>query len=78
MTDQHFEPNTIERLYSPLRDHFDVDVAVRQGRKHLSSDTDHVSHLPTDKGQDGHVLGDGDLVGKRIQDQRAVERGLMQ
>ena len=78
MTDQHLKPNTAERFHSPLRDHFDVDVAVRQGRKHLSSDTDHVSHLPTDKGQDGHVLGDGDLVGKRIQDQRAVERGLMQ
>lgn len=43
--------------------HFDVDVPVGECGEHLSGDTDHVSHLFSDQGEDGHVPVHGHLVG---------------
>lgn len=48
-------------LAGTLRDHFNIDVTLGKRRKHLARGADHVPHLPTDKGQDGHVASDGNV-----------------
>ena len=43
-------------LTGALADHLDIDVALGKSGEHPSGDTDHITHLPTNEGEDSHVL----------------------
>jgi len=42
-------------LARTLADHLDVDIPLRQRREHPTSYTNHMMHLFSNQGQDGHV-----------------------
>ena len=52
-------------LARSLTDHFNVHIALRQRREHLPRDTDHIAHLPSNQGKNGHIAVYRDLQRKR-------------
>ena len=51
-------------LTGSLADHFDINVALCKSGEHPSGNTDHVTHLPPNEGEDSHVIVQCDLFPK--------------
>jgi hypothetical protein len=49
-------------LTCTLRDHLNVDSTLGERSEHLASETDSIAHLLADKGENGHIFRDGDLL----------------